>query len=350
MNSILPRQIILGSVAVLALTLLSGCGSSSDAGIFKSVDGGASYIQSNTLDVEGTLASAEILDLVNRPSQPQVIFGAVASQGVVMSNDAGQNWTSTSLNTGTARELVFHPQNDEILYAAYEQQVIISQDGGQTFETLYADPALITTIAINPNAPANLWIGTQTGQLLNSKNGGRSWSVATSFRRAVTDVLVSPINGAIVVATQGSGLHVSADQGVSFEERTPTSTNTPGLSERQDSALVLAQSEQSNSPLFAATTKGLFMTSDLGRNWTIVNDPLSSADVPVTDLLVVPQNSSQIFILAGNNIAKSDDGGKSWFTRAVASERLAKTIVIIDPSNFLVGVAGEGTSFVERVI
>ncbi len=346
----LQKGLLIGFIGIGSLLTLSGCGGSKNAGIFRSVDSGATYQASNTLDSDNSLARDEVLDLANHPQQPLVVYAAVNEKGLVKSQDGGESWTSTSLSTGTVRKIVFHPKVPTIMYAAYGQQIITSKDGGATFETLYAGPSLVTALTISQVNPSSLWAGTQTGQVIESKNAGRSWSVAKLYKRAVTDVLVSPLNGSVVVGTQGQGLYVSADQGKTFTNRTPTPATTPDLNNRPDSILVMSQSAQIASPLIVATTTGLFSSLDMGLTWNIFSAPLTSKDVLVTDLVVLPENNSQIFLLAGNNVARSDDGGKSWFTRALPSERLAKSISIVDPSTYLVGIAGNGVSFIERVI
>lgn len=341
---------IIALVGVSSLLTLSGCGSSKDAGIFRSVDAGATYQTSNRLGESSSLANEQIVDLANHPKQPLVVYAAINDKGLVRSQDGGETWQTTSLNTGTVRELIFHPSSPTILYAAYGQQIITSRDGGATFETLYAGPSVVTALALNSAKPSMLWAGTQTGQVILSENAGKSWSVVKTFKRAVTDVLVSPIEGSVVVGTQGQGLYISADRGATFIERTPSSKNTSGLKSRPNSILVMSQSAQIASPLIVATTVGLFTTKDLGLSWQPLSAPIITKDVLATDLLVLSDNNSRIILLAGNNVARSDDGGKSWFTRALPTERLAKSIVIVDPGTYVVGIAGKGISFVERVI
>ena len=340
------------ALLILPITsiILTGCTRGRDAGIFRSTDGGETYVASSTLDQERSLASRQIESLASHPARPQTVFAGVVDGGVVISADGGQAWTSTSLQQGTTRDIAIHPQNVSTVYFAFEQQVIRTTDDGQTFQTLYSDPSLIATIALDPASPANIWAGTQTGQVLHSANEGLSWSVAASFGSGVTDILISPLGSAILVGTEDDGVAVSADRGVTFSDRTPTREALPVLTDDVNLVVALAQSEQPASPMWAATDQGLFSSNDLGRTWTIVSNPLSEAGVALGELIVAADSNIDVLITANNTIAKSRDGGSTWISRAVPTERVVGAVTFIDAQTIVAGVSGEAEGFISRTL
>lgn len=345
----MKSRIIALVIPLLSITL-AGCTSSRDAGIFRSSDGGETYLASSTLDVESSLAGQQIFSLASHPARPQTVFAGVLDRGVVISADGGQNWTSTSLQQGTPRDIAIHPVNVSTVYFAFEQQIIRTTDDGQTFQTLYADPSIVTTVALDPATPANIWAGTSTGQVLHSSNEGLSWNVATSFKSAINDILISPLGSAIFVASENDGVAVSADRGVTFTDRTPAKADLPAFKQDVSRVIALAQSSQTASPIWAATDQGLLRSNDLGRTWQIVSNPLSESGVIVSELFVSDESNVDVLITANNTIAKSRDGGASWISRSLPSERLVGAVTFVDTRTIVVGVTGETEGIVSRTL
>jgi photosystem II stability/assembly factor-like uncharacterized protein len=342
------KAFIFGFVPISAF-MLAGCASGDAVGIFRSTDGGSTFVESSTLDIEDSLRGDRIVALANHPTRTGTIFAGLAERGVVISQDGGVNWQSTMLQSGTANDIAIHPQTPTIAYLAYDQQLIRTMDDGATYETMYADPSVISSVSIDPAAPANIWLGTFNGQVIHSSNEGRTWNVAASFDSAVMDVLVSPLGSAIVVATDGAGVAVSADRGETFTVRTPTKSTNTNAGIDAENGIALAQSGQAASPLLYATRTALYSSKDLGLTWTEVPNPVSTVN-EISELTVAPNNNSQVILLAGNQIAKSDDGGVSWQTRALPTGRTLGSVVTVDAETLVIGISGEGPGFVERTL
>ncbi len=130
------------------------------AGLFKSTDGGASWIQlgtgypaSNTGDANQFIGQTINVIIVD-PADSGVLYLA-ASSGVYTSSDGGQNWTAASGIAGDSRALVLDltsPPNARILHAGLDQTgVYRSTDGGATFtQTLGpATPVLASAVGSN---------------------------------------------------------------------------------------------------------------------------------------------------------------------------------------------------------
>ncbi len=341
-------------IAVLAIPLISltlaGCASRANAGIFRSTDGGETYIASSKLDAESSLARRQIVSLASHPARPQSVFAGVVDGGVVLSSDGGQTWNSTSLQQGTTRDIAIHPQNVSTAYFAYRQQIIRTTDDGLTFQTLYADPAIVTTVTLDPASPPNIWAGTSNGQLLHSANEGLSWSVAASFDSAINDVIISPLGSAILVGTDEEGLAISADRGVTFTDRTPTRASLPALKADISQVIALAQSSQTASHIWAATDQGLIRSADLGLTWQLVSNPLSDSGELLSQLFVSDESNIDILIAANNTVAKSRDGGASWISRNLPTERVVGAVTFVDLKTIVTGVSGEGESVINSVL
>ena len=130
-------------------------------GLFKSIDGGASWIllgsgypAGNTGNVD-RFANELINAIIVDPANSRTIYLA-SSTGVWRSTDAGQNWTQGTNSAGDARSLVLDrtsPANARILYAGISGiGVIRSTNGGLTWTPTpilsATTPAVATALAI----------------------------------------------------------------------------------------------------------------------------------------------------------------------------------------------------------
>lgn len=130
------------------------------AGLFRSADGGATWVQlgsgypldntGNALDLANYLINAVIVD----PDQPNILYLG-SSAGVWLSADSGQNWSRVS-DAGDARSLVLDPSSPadaRILYAGISGSgVIQSTDGGATWTQILdaSTPAVAAALAVVP--------------------------------------------------------------------------------------------------------------------------------------------------------------------------------------------------------
>ena len=149
------------------------------AGVFKSYDGGLSWIQLNNFE----LNNYNINRLVISPGNNKVILAAT-SAGIVRSTDAGTNWTAPFLSGGIL-DLAFNPTNGLQCIAA-----------GKNFGK---DGALYST------------------------NAGIGWTAATGLAATGrVELAYAPSNPNIVYASQDTNngtLWISTDGGVTYTLR-----------------------------------------------------------------------------------------------------------------------------------
>ena len=153
-------------------------------GIFKSSDGGATWVHaSNGIPRLGGPGSSNwsSLALALAPSQPHTLYasayeydvdGAMRSR-VFRSTDAGANWTERSVGVAgqDVRALLVDPLDADIVYAAAAGSgvngggVYRSTDGGATWNSfsLGLEGTSVTTLVFDPFEPGRIHAGTSRG-------------------------------------------------------------------------------------------------------------------------------------------------------------------------------------------
>ena len=136
----------------------SGDATQPPAGLFKSVDGGASWIRLGSGYPLSTPSNADILfdQVINvvivDPADSQIIYLA-SNSGLFVSIDGGFNWTQGTAPFGDARSLVLDqtsPTAARILFAGVTGVgVVQSTNGGQTWVTILdaTNPAVSSSLS-----------------------------------------------------------------------------------------------------------------------------------------------------------------------------------------------------------
>jgi len=127
------------------------------AGLFKSTDGGASWIALGSGYPAGNTGNASqfinqwINIIIVDPVSGVLYLGS--TNGVFTSSDGGQNWTAAAGIFGDARSLALDlstPANARILYAGVSGQgVFVSNDGGATFNQILSPTTSAVSTALS---------------------------------------------------------------------------------------------------------------------------------------------------------------------------------------------------------
>jgi photosystem II stability/assembly factor-like uncharacterized protein len=176
----------------------------------------------------------------------------------------------------------------------------------------------LNTIAFDPNNPSIIWVGSPSGGLWNSANGGGMWRTTTDHlpNLGVSDIAINPANPNIMYIATGDrdssidtysyGVLKSEDGGINWFPS--------GLS------FVVDQYHQVNrilihptnpNILLAATDNGIYRTEDAGTTWTPMNltAHFKSMEFKPGDPQVVYAGS---YGRGYANLYRSLDNGQNW--------------------------------------
>lgn len=180
--------------------------------------------------------------------------------GFIESNDGGKTWRQIS--EGVNGPVDFHQMevskaDPRTIYGVYGD-LQISRDAGRSWTIAGRVPAGIIDLATSTNDVAVLYAATRNG-LLVSKDGGSSWQNAHSIKGPTTVVATSP-TGDVYVFVVGSGLMKAKEPELSW-----TSLNN---SFGQDYLLHLAFAPDNSENLYVVShQRGVMASSDGGRTW-----------------------------------------------------------------------------------
>ena len=176
----------------------------------------------------------------------------------------------------------------------------------------YGGMGRINAIAWPAGNTNTLYVGSPSGGLWKSTNGGTSWAPLTDnlITLGVSDIVVSHNDAnTIYLATGDADGQQNSSVGILKSTDGGNTWNQTGLTfqksaTKQTSRIV--QSSANANTLLVASTDGIHKTTDGGANWTMVHN------TAVHDLEYDPNNAMVLYASGSNAVVKSTDGGNTW--------------------------------------
>lgn len=244
-------------------------------------------------------------------------------------------------NTGRVAALALHPSNSQILYVGGAQGGIWkSTDAGATWVPLGdAQCSLaVGSITIDPVDPNIVYVGTGEENfsgdsyygcgILRSTDGGATWATlgqsvfqTTSGGARVGKVLIDPATAGststTLYAATSFGLYKSTDGGTTW-----TQVLYRGYGYVND----VVMPGTTGNPIFAAAAgpfanagNGLYKSLDQGASWTLVGGGLPTSNVGRIAITVSPADHDVMWVSVENpangnltGLYRTNDGGTTW--------------------------------------
>lgn len=312
---------------VLAALFLSACslGSGNDGGIYRSDDGGKSFVPKNGTENNKTINMVDVLSLAINPQNGREVFIGTKASGIFKSENAGDSWRQlkvANLTPVKVYSLAVDPNNSVIVYATVflggRGKIIKSSDGGENWKDVYTEPSsstLVLSLAVNPQNSDYIYAGTDQGLILLSENGGETWKNIYTARAQVYKIAVDYFNPQIAYfVVFGNTVLRTDDNGKMFHDLSEGKQfNFTGIDQIRN-ATAIATDPGKAEWVYLGTEGGLFRSKDRGENWESVKVLLKPQEQAVHGVGVNPQNSDEIIFGASQTFYKSVDGGQSWAT------------------------------------
>ncbi|MBD3237559.1 MAG: T9SS type A sorting domain-containing protein [Candidatus Eisenbacteria bacterium] len=250
---------------------------------------------------------ARVTDVAVHPTDPDIVYAAMASGGVFKSTDAGESWTPT-----------------------FDEQAVLS----------------VGAVAIDPTNPDLIWAGTGEANagsfsffglgIYRSTDAGASWEPrGLEETRYIARIVVDPHNGQRVFAAATGrlfgtgphrGIYRTSDGGESWERVLALTDSTAAIdlvmNPTDPDILYAAMWERSRGLNYrnsGGPSSGVWRSTDGGESWNeLINGLPTGSDVGRIGLTLCTSQPEVLYAIYADatgyfeGVYKSTDGGDSW--------------------------------------
>ena len=202
-------------------------------GLRRPADGADSDADRPAPTADHTLDRDDVECLDAAPGAPDRVLCGTLEGGLLRSTDAGDSWARVGEPTlpASVTSVTVSPTDPDVVYAGTEPSAVYrSTDGGATWTALSELTDLpsagewsfpprphthhVRWIEVDPADPDHLYVAVEAGALVQTRDGGDSWTErAVSARRDTHSMAIHPDAPGVVRAAAGDGYAESRDGG-----------------------------------------------------------------------------------------------------------------------------------------
>jgi photosystem II stability/assembly factor-like uncharacterized protein len=315
------------------------------SGLFKTVDGGANWNMTGVRIIKpgfppSPLAGSDIVDrLIVDSINPNTLYAATlfylacasADRRLLKSTDGGATWTdSVSPNINgcdTINSLVLAPSDPGTLYLTdfdglgdTWSPLVRTTDGAATWT--YLGYPLLNVLAVDPLDSHTVYAGTFDFEplygtklpngVLKSSDGGATWQRTGLINTGISAITMDPKNPNTIYTATGHvygrtqdfhGVFKSIDAGASWAAINNGLSQLIGTPSTVSNLIV--DPEDSNIVYMAMSDGGILRTVDGGATWTPFNDGLQ--DLHIRSLALAPGKPNTLYAGTASGVFKITD-------------------------------------------
>ncbi|MBL8030667.1 MAG: hypothetical protein JNN11_05470, partial [Candidatus Doudnabacteria bacterium] len=258
------------------------------AGLSKTVNGGMDWVLINKQDGgSGSMAGANISKLEFDPKSPEIVYSGSYNGGIFISQDSGETWKNI-LNKINVYDFGINANDTKVIYAAGAfggvGKVLKTTDGGKSWVQKYSEAVETTPVrsmAINPSNQNNIIIGTESGNVIRSNDGGESWQFIKNFQSRIARVYWT--GAGVFVLVRDMGLFKGSGVADDFKLITSPLKSENLLDQFSQKGAVGNFNQAYIDPftsnlIYITSDKGLFKSTDGGVSWNTVKLPAKQED------------------------------------------------------------------------
>jgi len=319
-------------------------------------------------EIGPAVVGGRVSDLAVNESDPRIFYVGTATGGVWKTTNHGTTWTPifTDQTTSSIGDVTLAPSNPNIVWVGtgepqnrqsspWGDGVYKSTDGGRTWshkglsETLH-----IARIRIHPRDPdivyvaavGGLWGPNPERGVFKTMDGGETWEhvLALDEDTGAIDLIIDPGDPSTLFAAMyqrrrtpwgfngggpGSGIYRTVDGGSSWEKL------RQGLPDGDMGRIGLDIYRRNGSVIYAVVEArngtGVYRSTDRGDSWEFVSD--NNPRPMYFSLIRIDPNNPERIYTGGQNLMRSDDGGRSFTDEGARNVHLDHHALWIDPSD-----------------
>ena len=237
---------------------------------YKTTDGGKSW----RLIKNGMIDDSDVFAIEIDPKDPDHIISSACS-GIYESFNKGEKWAKVQgipSQSRRTRDIKMNPVNSKTVYAATTEGFWMTNGKGWMITT--QKDLEINSIAVHPDAPERVFIGTNNYGVMVSNDGGRTFAqtndnFTSRFAYTVTADVEQPNRLYATThntATGGGFVFISNDGGNTW-------TRPRNFDVIRTSPFGMIQDRRNPNLIYMATNLGMFKSPDRGNTWTQIVAP-----------------------------------------------------------------------------
>ncbi|CAN5440325.1 hypothetical protein BH10ACI1_BH10ACI1_31590 [soil metagenome] len=339
---------------------------------YKTTDGGKNW----RLIKNGMIDDSDVFAVTIDSKNPDHIIASACS-GIYESYNAAELWKKIQgipSQSRRTRDILQHPSRPGTVYAATTEGFWMTTDGGKSWAITTTKALEINSIAVNPDAPDRVFIGTNNYGIMVSNDGGKNFvqtndNFTSRFTYSITADNERPNRLYATTqntATGGGFVFISNDGGQTW-------TPNKNLDAVRVSPFAILQDKVNSNTLYLGSNLGLYRSIDRGVTWIQLTAPkpvvtkrrtTKSTTKPTvttttTTNTLIPALSEKIKVLVHtedgkNGILAGTDTGlyrtydvtKGWERISIGQEPKTNIFAIYiapqKPENIWVGTANSG--------
>jgi photosystem II stability/assembly factor-like uncharacterized protein len=230
--------------------------------------------------------------------------------------EAGQ-WAVLGPDGGDVRSLSSDPRSpDRIFLGTNTGTIFLSTDGGHNWSRFAhlgnGDDYVLDHIAIDPQNSKHMFVAAwsvenqQAGDLFRSHDGGKTWEILPAMHgRSIRTMAIAASNSKVLAVGALDGVFRSKDGGNTWERISPA--NHSGIKNIESIAI----DPRNPDVVYVGTWHLAWKTDDGGLNWHHINKGMID-DSDVFSIIVDGSNPSIVFASACSGIYKSESAGDTF--------------------------------------
>jgi photosystem II stability/assembly factor-like uncharacterized protein len=256
---------------------------------------------------------------------------------------ASHQWAVLGPDGGDVRSLAYDPHDPNRIFLGTSTGVIfVSDDGGHNWSRFAklgsGDDYVLDHIAIDPKNSKTIFVSAwsvqdqSAGDIFRTHNGGKEWEPLPAMHgKSVRAMALSASDPKVVVAGALDGVYRSRDGGNHWEHISDAAVKNIES---------IAVDPKDSNVVYAGTWHLAWKTSDGGASWQHINKGMID-DSDVFSIIVSSANPSEVFASACSGIYKSTTAGDQFQKIQGIPFTARRTRVLKqDPSNPAVVYAG----------
>ncbi len=282
-----------------------------DGGVFFSPDSGVSWqARNNNYDV------TQFYDADRHPFEKKYIGGTQDNGTNVSLVNSGPDTYWTEVIGGDGFDCAWDKSNPDLVYGTlYDSRVYKSINGGDYFrlsaDGLPESDIFHTPLTMDPHNSKKLFTISDKNKIYITRDGAQSWSavdVSLDSLRRVKIAVSEKDSNVVWAASSSEHINVSLDAGQTFT----TVSKGQGFPDAYVSGLATSPFDSATALVFFGVYGygKIFLTRDFGNSWQDLTHNLP--EVPVHCGLIMPYDSTEIWIGTDLGLFISYDEGQSW--------------------------------------